>query len=186
MNYQRLLSHFLFIIQLSAFAVTANAQTVYAYNSFKIRVSEASVIKITPSTPITVYMNATVAGGDLSNSPNSDSYLKLTSIVDQGGKRKVEAAITTGKAPDGTLLKLYASPCTTGSGTFGSVDPEITLQPNVNKRIIYNIRSCYTGNGPTDGYNLTYTWMLDPNNLSKLKAFTTNAAFVTFTISSHW
>lgn len=188
MFHKQLVTFLLVLILILAFSVSSLAQYTYATTQFQIRISEASVIRITPSTPITVYMNATVAGGTMANTPNSSSYLKLTSIVASGGKRKVEAAITTGKAPAGTLLKLAASPCTTttGSGNFGSVDPQITLAPNVNKRIIYNIGSCYTGTGATEGYNLTYTWVLDPNNLSQLTAFTTSAAFITFTISSQW
>ena len=164
----------------------ALCQYTNASTTFRIRVSEASVIKITPTTPITVYMKAITAGASLSNSTNNSSYLKITSIVPWGAKRKVEACITNGNPPNGTLLKLAASPCSTGSGTFGSVDPQITLAKNINKRIIYNIGSCYTGIGTTDGYNLTYSWELDPNNLSELTAFSTTAAFITFTISGQW
>lgn len=186
MNHQLLFKYLLVITLFTSYAVTTRAQYTYATSSFKIKVTEASVIKITPATPITVYMQAITAGSSLTNSTNSSSYLKITSIVASGARRKVEAAVTTGDVPAGTLLKLVASPCTTGSGTFGSVDPQITLAKNVNKRLIYNIGSCYTGIGTTDGYNLTYSWELDPNSLSQLTAFTTTAAFITFTISSQW
>jgi hypothetical protein len=176
--------YLLFILLLFPFAVYCQGYYRFAESIIKVQVNAASVIRITPSTPISIYITPTVAGSASANATNSDSYLKATSIVAWSERKKVEAIISSGNVPTGTLLKLKASACTTGSGNFGNVTSQITLNKTSNQKIIDYIGSCYTGSGATDGYNLTYSWVLDPNNSSQLSSNSTTAAFITFTIST--
>lgn len=167
---------------LSILSESTFAQYTQATASFTITVSAASVIRLTPSTPITLNMGPTVAGSVSTNTSNSETYLKLTSITSGQGK-KVDAQITNGNPPTGTLLKVKAMPCTTGTGTFGTVASQVTLSRTASKTIIQGIGTCYSGVGTQDGYNLIYNWDLDPNTTAQLASNTTTAVFITYTVT---
>lgn len=147
---------------------------------FTITIQAASVIRVVPNT-VTLSLTPLVAGGPVVNDLNDDSYLRVTSILaGQNANKNVQANISMGSVPSGTVLKLAASPCTTGSGKFGTTSSIIlsnTAQP-----IITGIGSCYTGDGPSEGYNLTYRWELASPNPVNLIAGTT-AVSITYTIS---
>lgn len=149
-------------------------------SSFTITIQPASVIRIVPGT-ITLSLTPLVAGGPVTNDVDNSSYLRVTSIVSgNNSNKKVQANITMGSVPSGTVLKLAATKCITGSGTFGTAS-SITLN-NTAQTIITGIGSCYTGDGPLEGYNLTYRWELNTGNTVNLIAGTTVVS-ITYTIS---
>lgn len=164
------------------FSESTSGQYTNASASFIITVNPASVIRVTPSTPISLQMGPTVAGSVSTNTTNSETYLKMTSIT-SGNNKKVDAQITNGNPPTGTLLKVKAMTCTTGSGTFGTVANQVTLSRTASKTIIQGIGTCYTGVGTQDGYNLIYNWDLDPNVIAQVAANITTAIFITYTVT---
>ena len=127
-------------------------------------------------------MGPTVAGSVSTNTTNSDTYLKMTSIT-SGSNKKVDVQITNGNPPTGTLLKVTPVRCKTGSGTFGTVSSQLTLRSSSSQPIIQGIGTCYTGVGTQDGYNLIYNWDLDPNNVAHLAGNTTTGVFITYTVT---
>ena len=176
----------LLVLFLISFTGMLMAQYRYASAQFRITVAPASVIRIFPVVPISLNMGPSIAGSTASNQTNDVTYLQVTTINAGSSLKNIQVQITGGMIPAGTLLKVKASPCTigTGSGTFGSVSVQRTLSSTLSQTLVSGIGSCYTGNELNQGYKLTYSWELDPNNLVNLKAYTTAGAFVTYTISS--
>ena len=132
------------------------------YNSFNIVIPAYSMIRImTTPAPVSMTMTTSLAGASISSVSNSNMYLQITSIVNPNKLRRITAKISNSNIPVGTILKLASAPCSypATQGNFGAViSPAITLIKNVDLTIIDGIGSCYTSNGTTDGYNLTFSW----------------------------
>jgi len=138
--------------------------------------------------PINLRLFASEAGASVlpsAISTDSHSWLQLTSISPDGVTREILVSITNGNIPSGTLLKLSAADCLTGDGQRGTATTTpFKLLKNENTTLISGIGSFYTGITETSGYNLTYSFMTDPDNLGGLTSFTNNIITVTFTISN--
>lgn len=121
------------------------------------------------------------AGNPIATSvANSSLWLNVTSIVPSGKTRKVTASVSD-NVPTGTTLKVTAASYTgTGEGTFGTPGAQISLATTA-ANIITGIGSCYTGNGASNGYNLTYLWERNTGSFGSLLNATTSVT-VTYTL----
>lgn len=149
--------------------------------SFRISINPASIIRVVPSS-VQLALTPLVAGGPVVNDVDNSSYMLVTSIAENSSaNKKIQVQITNGSVPTGTTLKLAAALCTTGSGNFGRVF-SLTLNNNA-QTLVDKFSSCYTGNGPNDGYNLTYRWELNTGTNLNLIPISSTAVVVTYTIS---
>lgn len=162
-----------------------SAAQAYTTNVFTITINDVSLIRINPLSTISMNLLASVAGETTSPKSNSSSYLQLTSIAPANQTRRITAAITSGFVPAGTLLKLTANTCTTGSGSRGTSSGQITLLKNINTTLINSIGSGYTGSSSTNGFNLVYYWSVDPANYAQLRAIANAPITVSYTITSN-
>lgn len=174
---------FLLFIAMSAY-FEAIGQSVVT-ETVTITVEEVSMIRIYPSTTISLNLLASVAGESMSPKTHSGTYLQLTSIAPAYENRRITALITYGQVPAGTLLKLTPSMSTSGAGTRGSVSSTITLNRSNNQQIISGIGSTYTGTASSNGYRLNYSWEVDPANYASLQATSAVSLLVTYTISTY-
>lgn len=111
---------------------------------------------------------------------NNNNWLNYTSAVPVNKTRKITAELTGGALPPGIGLKLnvgaYAG---SGQGLRGSATGQISLT-NTPAIIITGIGGAYTGEGPGNGHQLTYT--LEIVDIEDLTIGTTNLS-VLFTLS---
>lgn len=135
------------------------AQDFIAGDVITIQVDRYALIE-TNHAPISLTLSSAVAGAALTSVSNSDMFLKLSSVTPRRDKRKVRAKISAGTVPAGTTLMLVAAKCTTtnSGGDLGKTKPPIILS-NMDQEILKDIRTCYTGTGYNDGYQLTFTWI---------------------------
>ena len=172
------------LLLMLTFAGNATAQ-IYTTIDYTINISDISLIRINPYTSISMNLLASVAGETMIPKTNSSSYIQLTSIAPANQTRRIMATISSGFVPSGTLLTLYVANCSAPIGTCGTASGTITLLKNVNTTIINGIGSGYTRTTSTSGFNLTYTWQVDPAHYADLHAIGTVPITVTYTISSN-
>lgn len=110
----------------------------------------------------------TEAGSMVTNTAsNNTKWINFSSAVTPGQTRRVSAQIS-GVMPNGLNLVLNSSTYSgSGAGALGNRVSPITLTAS-SQTIINGIGGAYTGNGPSNGYNLTFT--LSINNYSQLRS----------------
>ena len=172
-------------------ATSAEAVITRTY-TFQIKIPDIKMMRIiTPGVAgmIHLELNAFIAGAPVDvtgTATNSNSWLQITSIAPLNETRKVTVQVTDGTTvPLGTLLKLSATGCTTGDGARGTAYQNLELSSSTAKTLIDGIGSCYTGTANTEGYNLTYLWMPDPENVDKLMAFASYQIYISYTLTSY-
>ena len=127
------------------------------------------------------------AGAPISFDNISDNsiWVNYSSIVGSASEqtRNVVVAISE-DVPPGVNLKVYASEYSgNGQGNFGSPTGELILS-TAPTEIIRSIGSCYTGNGPNKGHQLTYSLELSGDEDYALLDFDkSNTITVTYTLS---
>ncbi|MDO9512425.1 MAG: hypothetical protein Q7J34_11750 [Bacteroidales bacterium] len=108
-------------------------------------------------------------------------WLNVTSIVGTAQTRKVTAEISAGTVPEGTTLAVEAAAnAGFGEGTFGAPLGQITLSSTAGD-LISGIGSCYTENGGSKGYNITYVWARAAGGFGSLLNFTSTVT-ITYTL----
>jgi len=157
-----------------------------AGDAIVLKLPQVSLID-TDHAQIEMELTANTAGESIETiATNSDMWIKVTSVVPGGTHRDIKAKIT-GTIPSGTILKLQAAPATPShsAGVLGSPNASPLTLSAVDQYLIYNIGSCYTGTGPTDGYNLTYTWsIVNPTvNFGNLEATPSTTITIYFTLT---
>lgn len=121
------------------------------------------------------------AGAAIADVTSNTSWINYTSIVASLATNKVSVAIT-GTVPAGTTLKVVAAAhAGTGDGTYGTPTAAVTLSTTA-QNLITTIGSCYTGDGITNGHQLTYTWSVNPASYASLVATTGTGITATYTI----
>ena len=92
------------------------------------------------------------------NQTNNNLWLNYSSIVGNESSRSVTVQITDGDVPEGINLTVLANKYVgEGEGSMGTASEEsIILNDKKAETIIRGIGSAYTGNGATNGHNLTY------------------------------
>lgn len=138
-----------------------------------------TTISLEPSAP-----TEAGTGYNFSNTKDESLWLNYSSIVKSGNSRKITASIDAdGGLPTGITLAVQAKNAAgTGKGKLGTaINNPVTLSTKP-ASIITGIGSSYTGDGPSNGHNLTYTLNLDNDQYETLLAdtYTVN---VTYTIT---
>lgn len=141
------------------FAIAQDSES--ASHQVKITVPTVSLVDIEGpggSNSINLVFTApTEAGlGLVAPEPNSDLWLNLSSTAKNASEGKSVHASMNGTLPAGITLKLKVDNATTGSGNKGDAGDEITLDAT-NQNVITGIKSGFTGNGVSKGFQLTYT-----------------------------
>jgi len=95
------------------------------------------------------------------NASNSDIWINYSSIADSkyNASRSITVKITDGDVPKGLELTVIASDYSgIGKGKMGKPEKyAIDLSKKKEEIIIDGVGSSYTGNGPNNGHQLTYT-----------------------------
>lgn len=166
-------------------SILAQADTDTDAHNVTINLSEVAILDIESagSTDITLGITAPTEAGlpaDASAATDSSLWLNYTSILGAQTSRSVTAAITSGSVPAGVTLSVTAAGYAgTGDGTTGTTTGAVSLTGTPSD-VITGIGSAYTGDGVSNGHNLTYT--LTISDFSSLDADNAGSVEVTYTI----
>lgn len=133
---------------------------------------------------VSLSLNTPSAGIPVQTVANSDLFLRTSvyqKFYSQWAFGYIQAQISSGSVPPGTILTIASAPCTTtdSGGTLGNPTGIVTLS-NSNQNIVSNISTSYTGTGNMDGYQITFA--LNPSNYGQIVAGSYNVT-VMFTVS---
>ena len=124
-----------------------------------ISIPEVALLDLEGSKCITLAPKAPTEAGegfDFSQAVDNNAWINYSSVVGRHKTRSVTVEITRGYVPEGLiLLATAANDAGNGKGKMGNPSGQIKLSNNPQK-IIYNVGSCYTGNGTNNGHNLSY------------------------------
>ena len=122
--------------------------------------------------------------------PDTDNtiWLNYSSVIGSVTEptRTVTAQISSGAVPGGTVIKVVAAAdAGNGDGTMGTAASEVTLS-GVAQNVITGIGSAYTGDGVSNGHNLTYTLDLDSGaSYADLDFDDSTTLSITYTLSDN-
>ena len=124
------------------------------------------------------------AGSPLVAPTNSSLYLNYTCIVDAtNATRKISVKLST--PISGVELSVQAAAATgTGAGNRGTVTGNPVLLTATDQDLITGIGSSYTGDGVSNGHQLTYTAAIPASNYTTLISGS-HSTTVTYTISTN-
>lgn len=155
-----------------------------ATQNVKVNVPNVALVNVAgPTNGVTLSLTAPGTAGDwLTAGPtasNNESYLNVSSV-----KKSNERTISVKAAgvANGLTLKVASAAVKNAKGTLGAPGSEITLTTS-DQTLISGIKSGYTGTGPGNGFQLTYTLGVDDNNLAELQMQEESVVIVTYTIS---
>lgn len=156
-------------------------------SQFTITISGINLVRIYPAnTTITMTLLTNNAGEAMLAQTNNSTRLQLTSIAPANQKRRIDASISSGDLPGGTLLKVYAESCTNlNGGDFGTVLGTVTLSKAIAYPIINNIASGYTGDLAGNGFRLNYSFEPDFANIKKLYRTSVKTIIVNYTMVAY-
>ena len=170
----------------SALNLVVLADSNEGSHSISIEIPEVALLDLEGTTSITLAPTEPTEAGealDFSTATDNNVWVNYSSIVATGNTRTVTAAITSGSVPTGMNLKVTAGSFSgSGKGTHGSSASQITLSGS-EQNVITGIGSCYTGNGSSNGHNLTYQLdLVAPENYADLVQANTSIT-VTYTLT---
>lgn len=99
--------------------------------------------------------------GIMTETTNSDTRLRISSLVENGKSRNVTASITPNLNNTGTEFFVTFTkpsnfqPAVANGGTCSS---EVNLTDGTSKTLVSGITTCWSGTGTTDGYTVTYRY----------------------------
>ena len=121
-------------------------------------------------------------GLNFDNISKSTLLLNYSSIVTRGNKNSISASIDS-DLPEGIEIALQVSDAAAGGkGKNSSNNAQVLTKNSV--EVIKDIESCYTGNGHSNGHNLTYTMQMDDSKYEKIVADSYSAT-ITYTITEN-
>jgi hypothetical protein len=126
-------------------------------------------ITLTTSAPGTVELNGI-----------GDTYIRYTSVVQEGKTRTISATITSGSIPDGYRLKLSIVGLN-GNGSCGHAVGDVIYLTDNPQEIITGIGNCCTGTNDTDGARIECA--LEVEDASRIIAHVTSTVTVLFTMN---
>lgn len=151
-----------------------------------IVIPEVALVDVEPSASndITLtYTAPTEAGLALTGDTNSDLWLNYSSIKSTTNPTRT-VSVNLDQVVAGVNLKVTAAAAASGGvGTVGTPGSTLTLTTS-DQTLITGIGSCYTGDGTSNGHNLTYEVDL-LGTYADLVASTGTILTVTYTISSN-
>lgn len=157
-----------------------------------ITVPLVALLDIAPAgSTITLGATAPTEAGlplDFSGATDNSLWLNYSSIINTGvvDSRRVTAAITSGTVPGGMVLKVTAGAAAgSGDGTLGGTAGVVTLDGTA-QNVVTAIGSCYTGDGTTNGHQLTYALELDAGgNYADLDINDATTLEITYTLTDN-
>lgn len=152
--------------------------------SLNLNLPSVSLVDVEPGGDITLSLNnPTEAGMAATGTANNTKWLNFTSSVVAGSNRRIVACISSGTVASGIGLRMYVNNYSgNGAGSLGFRISSILLN-NTDQTIITNIGGAYTGNGPNNGYQLTYA--LEIQNYSQLRHEAYSNLSITFTLMDY-
>lgn len=181
MNFLRLFGivSLVFTVGISAYAQQVGEEITLKVNDYSLIETNYAPVALSFATPI--------PGAPIATVSNSDLFVKISSVVPGGTHRKMSVQMTSGTIPDGTILKCLPAECTTtnSGGELGLPVTTPVVLSAIDKVLVSQIGTCYTGTSYNDGYQITFTWQPDdPSNYHQITA-TSNVITVVFTLSAH-
>ncbi len=143
-------------------------------HTITVNIPEVALLDIEPnaSKDITATFTHSGEAGDPLTAPanNTSLWLNYSSILKTGGAtaRAITVAITSGTAP-GVSIKVTAGTATGGQGTLGTPAAQVTLTGSA-QSIITGVGSAYTGDGASQGHQLTYVFEAADANYANLRS----------------
>ncbi|PRD54662.1 hypothetical protein [Sphingobacterium gobiense] len=177
-----------------ALAVNANAQDSNTDNhTITISVPEVAIVDIEPAAAKNITMGFTApteAGLPLLGpADNSTLWLNYSSIRSTADDSRTVSVRLDAEIPGIDINVTAAAAAGAGDGTLGTPAAQLTLTA-ADQVIISGIGSAYTGDGVSNGHNLTYALAFGgstggTSNYEDLVAAATVEATVTYTISDN-
>jgi hypothetical protein len=137
-----------------------------ASHDVTISVPEVALLDLEGVSTITLVPTAPDEAGEalsFASATDNSVWINYSSVISSGKKRSVHARITD-NLPKGLNLQVSAGSYSgNGAGTTGSPAGKVILS-NKDQELISGIGSCYTGNGTSQGHNLTYQLDLTDND----------------------
>ncbi len=124
---------------------------------------------------------------DLTAAADSSLWLNYSSVRSQAleANRSIYARIVSGSVPSGLRMRVTAGAYTgSGDGTHGIATNGKILNGN-DRRIVRNIRTCYTGDGVGNGHRLVYTLEYRNNQYNRIDFDDSNTVSVLYTITDN-
>jgi len=125
---------------------------------------------------------------DLTAAVDSSLWLNYSSVRSQAveSSRAIYAKVIGGSVPSGLKLRVKPQPYTgTGDGDLGlpSNGTNGRVLVATDRKIIRNIKTCYTGDGTGNGHRLIYSLEFRNNKYDKLDFDDSNTVTVLYTIT---
>ena len=180
-----------FTAKMNAQAATADTKT--DNHTVSITIPEVAILDIEPSDNKNINMKFTApteAGEKLiAPDPNKNLWLNYSSIkTADGADVSRNVSVKLNSAVPGIDIKVTAAAYSGGgAGTFGTPTQTVTLTTN-DQNILTGIGSAYTGNGISNGHNLSYDIAVGGTTGTMYSSITANpnaSAIVTYTISDN-
>lgn len=175
--------------------MTALAQDVGDGNSqVSINIPEVAILDLEASggTSISLVVDVPDEAGskiDLSGARDSSIWLNYSSVRGKPGEpnRSVYAKITSGAVPAGLRLRLKPlSYSGSGDGDLGvPANNNGKVLNNNDKRVIKNIKTCYTGDGVNNGHRLIYALEFRNNKYHQIDFEDSGSLTILYTISDN-
>ncbi len=156
-------------------------------HDLQFTIPEVAILDLEPNNNIiTLEFELPIEAGDplvvQSSGTNSTKWLNYSSAIEPGGvSRKITVQVTSGTVPLGVDLTVQATAATGGGGGTKGVPVGTVVLDVTAKTLITGIGRCYTGDGPSNGHQLSYTLSIADYSLLNYDA---NANLqITYTIS---
>lgn len=187
---------FALILSLTAFAISANLKaqdTATDNHTIGITIPEVAIVDIEPEASKNITMGFTApdeAGLPITlTGSNNTLWLNYSSIKSVADATRNVSVKLNALVPGVDIKVTAATASGSGAGTLGTPSAQLILSA-ADQTIVSGIGSAYTGDGASNGHNLTYE--LAPGSGSgsvasyaDLEATTTASATVTYTISDN-
>lgn len=160
-------------------------------HTLTVEIPELAILDIEGGGAVTLTATVPTEAGlplDLTDTDNS-LWLNYSSIIGSTTEptRKVTVSVAGTNMPSGVNLKVVAAAdAGNGGGNVGAPAAEVTLAATATEYdFITNVRSCYTGDGTSNGHQLTYSMTEDNGNYGDLDFDKDYTLTVTYTLSDN-
>ncbi len=162
-----------------------------ATHDIVIAIPEVALLDIEGGASINLGGTIPTEAGDPVTFGSSDNslWINYSSIIGSSteSSRTVSVAVSAGTLPGGLDLKVQAAAdAGNGDGSVGTAAGSALTLSGTGQNIITTIGSCYTGDGASNGHQLTYTLDLaSGGNYSDLDFDEATTVTVTYTLSDN-
>lgn len=173
------------IVLLLTLPISGYCQSNEATVKLSLGITEVALIK-SNSTAISLQLKSRDAGLSLESSTADSTARLLISSVVSSQPRTLSARIAEGVVPPGSILRLVAQlPNSSFVGEPGVFAPPIDLD-DVDKPVITQIMTCYSGKELTDGYGLKFIFGVDAlsSNYGSIRATPGGSITVALTLTA--